>query len=242
MKNIRRFRHLIVPFIFMGLLVSCNLPGGGAPVTPPPSADPAGDYGDAPDGGPTGYHALFAQTGQFPTQFSSDGARTLNVDEAYLGSSASAEEGASDPTDPDGLPNLTNTDSDDGLTDFFITLTSIPPPTTLSVDVSAPEGSPGGTFYLNAIIDLNMDGEWGGQGVNGELEWVVQNQPVQVTPGSTTPFTSPPFGFGNGNLLPDGAFMRIALTKEMVPANWDGTGEFSSGEIEDHFIQLPKKK
>ncbi len=35
--------------------------------------------------------------------------------------------------------------------------------------------------------------------------------------------------------------MRVALTKEMVPDNWDGTGEFSAGEIEDHFIQLPRK-
>jgi hypothetical protein len=208
----------------------------------PPDPAPAGDYGDAPEGGPTNYASLFAQIGQFPTLFSSDGARTLIVDEAYLGSAASSEAGANDPADPDGVPNLTNADSDDGIVDFFITLTSIPPPTTLTVEVTAPGGSPGGTYYLNAIIDLNMDGEWGGQGANGELEWVVQNQAVQVTPGATTPFTSPPFGFANGNLLPDGAFMRIALTKEMVPANWDGTGEFSSGEIEDHFIELPKKE
>ena len=75
---------------------------------------------------------------------------------------------------------------------------------------------------MNAIIDLNMDGEWGGQGVNGELEWVVQNEPVQVVPGQTTEFTPPAFAFSNGNLLPDGAYMRLALTKEMVPANWDG--------------------
>jgi hypothetical protein len=36
--------------------------------------------------------------------------------------------------------------------------------------------------------------------------------------------------------------MRVALTKEMVPSNWDGKGEFSAGEIEDHFIQLPMKE
>ena len=182
----------------------------------------------------------FAQVGNFPTLFSSNGARVLNANEAWLGESASAETDANDPADPDGITNLTNTDSDDGLANFFISLVAIPPPTNLTVTVSAPEGSTGGTYYLNALIDLNMDGEWGGQGINGELEWVVQNQPVQVSPGVVTPFTPPSFAFSNGNLLPDGAFMRVALTKEMVPPNWDGTGEFSAGEIEDHFIELPE--
>jgi hypothetical protein len=210
--------------------------GEGQPAGPAPLAD----YGDAPDGEPTGYPDEFAQTGNFPTLFSSNGARTLDTEQAWLGHSVSAEQDATDPADPDGVPNLTNTDSDDGLTDFFITLVAIPPPTTLTVDVGAPAGSEGGTFFLNAIIDLNMDGKWGGRGINGESEWVVQNYRVQVVPGSTTAVTPPAFAFSNGNLIPDGAFMRLALTKDEVPANWDGTGEFSAGEIEDHFIRLPE--
>jgi len=225
---------------FLTLLIGCNgPPGGGNAVVPPPGSAPAGDYGDAPEGDLTDYPDLFAQTGGFPTLFSSNGARTLRVDEATLGPTASVEVDANDPADPDGVQNIPNTDSDDGLTDLFISLTAIPPPTTLSVNVSAPEGSPGGSFWLNAVIDLNMDGQWGGRGANGEMEWVVQNRHVDVVPGATIPFTSPPFAFSNGNLLPDGAYMRIALTREKVPANWDGTGEFSSGEIEDHFIRLP---
>lgn len=238
MENRMRVRTFTGYFLIAAMLVGCSGAGGsrGEDSAPP------GDYGDAPDGESTDYPTGFAQTGSFPTLFSSDGARTLNVEEAYLGDSASAELDANDPDDPDGVQNLSNTDSDDGLVDFFITLTSIPPPTTLSVEVNAPEDSEGGTFYLNAVIDLNMDGEWGGQGANGELEWVVQNEAVEVTPGGTTPFTSPPFGFSNGLILPDGAFMRLALTKEMVPDNWDGTGEFSAGEIEDHYIKLPLKE
>jgi hypothetical protein len=236
-------RSIGVASLLFTLLVACNFTGAGDEPDvepPPPGTVPTGDYGDAPEGGETGYPELFAQDGSFPTLFDSNGARTLSIDEATLGPTASVEVDADDPADPDGAQNLTNSDSDDGLTDFFITLTAIPAPTTLSVDVVGPEGSPGGTFYINAVIDLNMDGEWGGRGANGELEWVVQNQPVQVAAGQTTPFTSPPFGFGNGNLLPDGAYMRIALTRETVPGNWDGTGEFSSGEIEDHFIRLPE--
>lgn len=237
----RKIRSMMILFtiILVGLLAACNAPvPGGGPA--PPGSPPAADYGDAPDGGDTDYPEPFVQQAQFPTLFASNGARTLRVDEATLGPTASQEVDASDPADPDGMPNLTNSDSDDGLVDFFITLTAIPPPTTLSVDVVGPPGSPGGTFYINAVIDLNMDGEWGGRGANGELEWVVQNQPVQVSAGNTTSFTSPPFGFSNGNLLPEGAYMRIALTKDTVPGNWDGTGEFSSGEIEDHIILPPE--
>lgn len=228
MRTRNRLLHGLTWMLFAGLLVGC-------------SGTPAADFGDAPDGGSTGYITSRAQTGNFPTLLESNGARALNVEEAYLGDSASAEQDANDEDDPDGVPNLTNADSDDGLVDFFITLTSIPPPTVLGVNVTAPEGSPGGTFYLNAIIDLNLDGEWGGQGASGESEWAVRNEPVEVVPGDTTPFISQPFAFSDGLVLPDGAYMRVALTKEMVPDNWDGTGEFSAGEIEDHVITLPKK-
>ncbi len=228
MKSTRSVSYIFALIVLSSLLVACG--------------STTADFGDAPDGGETGYAGPFAQSGSFPTLLDSDGARTLDVAQAYLGDSASAEQDADDQNDPDGVPNLTNADSDDGLVDFFITLTSIPPPTVLGVNVTAPEGSQGGTFYLNAIIDLNLDGEWGGQGANGELEWAVQNEPVEVTPGETVPFISQPFGFSNGLVLPDGAYMRVALTKEKVADNWDGTGEFSAGEIEDHVIRLPLKE
>ncbi len=239
--NKSKFYLVILLILLLLLLAGCaSTSENNDDATSPTGPPPMGDYGDAPDGDVTGYPDEFAQEGDFPTLFSSDGARVLDVNQAWLGESASAELDANDPADPDGTPNLTNADSDDGLVNFFISLIAIPPPTEMTVNVSAPEGSSGGTFYLNAIIDLNMDGEWGGQGINGELEWVVQNQPVQVVPGEIIPFTPPAFAFSNGNLLPDGAYMRLALTKETVPNNWNGTGEFSAGEIEDHFIKLPE--
>jgi hypothetical protein len=238
MEITKRIHPVGALILLASLLAACSPAGGGSAGA---GKAPEADYGDAPDGGGTNYVAPFAQAGSFPSLFASDGARALDVEQAYLGGPGSAEKDADDANDPDGAPNLTNADSDDGLVDMFITLVSIPPPTTITVNVSASESSSGGTFYLNAVIDLNMDGEWGGQGASGEQEWVVQNQPVQVMPGDTTPVTSPPFAFSNGLILPDGAYMRVALTKEMVPANWDGTGEFSAGEIEDHFIQLPRK-
>ena len=223
----------------------------GCPIGGPPASAPAGEYGDAPDGGATGYPTQWPQIGEFPTLFGSNGARTLSTADATLGPNASMEVDANDPADPDEQPNLdpTNTDSDDGLVNLFITLTQIPPPTHLTVDVNGPEDGAGGLFYLNVLIDLDMDGNWGGEAAGGECEWVVKNHEVTVIPGESEEITPPPFAFSNGNRLPDGAWMRIALTGEEIAGeasdgacltDWDGTGEFGSGEIEDHVILLPE--
>ena len=201
-------------------------------------APPLADYGDAPDGGVTGYTAVdltgdgfseFAQTGQFPTRHASDGARALDVDQARLGLTATAEIDAASPAD-----------SDDCLNDLHIILTSIPPAAELAVQVTAPQTSAGGTYYLNVLIDLNMNGAWGGTALGGEPEWVVQNQPVTITPGMNEIVSTSQFAYASGSMVPENPWMRVALTKEaVVGTDWDGTGEFSAGEIEDHIIQLP---
>lgn len=186
------------------------------------------DFGDAPDGEPTGYPVGFAQTGKFPSLLASNGARTVDVSNATLGPDITAETDA-----------ILAGDTDDGIVSLFTTLTQIPPPTAMTVNVTADASAAGGSYYLNTLIDLNMDGEWGGMGASGESEWVVQNYPVNVAPGVVTPVTPPSFAFTNGNRVPSVSWMRIALTKEMVPDGWDGTGEFTSGEIEDHIIEMP---
>lgn len=204
-----------------------------------------GEYGDAPDGGATGYPSQFAQTGAFPTLAASDGARTDAAGDARLGPEASLEDDADDAADPDGRPNLdpVNTDADDGLVGLTALLTQIPPPAQLEVLVTGPDGGLGGDFLLNVLIDLDLDGEWGGTAANNEPEWVVQNFPVSVAPGDSIVVTPPLFAFANGNRLPDGAWMRVALTSERVAdGDWDGTGRFASGEIEDHVIRLPQFK
>lgn len=202
-----------------------------------------GEYGDAPDGTSTGYPAVFTQTASFPTLFASNGARTLKADDAILGTTASVETDANDPADPDGVSNLNtaNTDTDDAITNLFLNLVSIPPPATLSVNVTGIDTGTGGTYYLNTLIDLDMDGSWGGTASGGEPEWVIKNHAVTITPGETASISPPAFAYGNGLQLPNGTWMRIALTKESISAtDWDGSGEFSSGEIEDHVITLPQ--
>lgn len=187
------------------------------------------DFGDAPDGGPTGYAtgillggAQLPQTGSFPSLLANDGARTI-TQSATLGSASTSESDA----------NITDADADDdGLIQFGIQLISIPAVGTLNVEVDSVSG---GTYYLNAVADLNQDGEWGGFGINGESEWIVQNEIVPISSGI---FTSQPFAYGSGNRIPEDTWVRIALTSEPVPNNWDGTGVFNDGEIEDHFIHI----
>ena len=203
-----------------------------------------GDYGDAPDGSATGYPGLFAQDGQFPTLAANDGARTLDVNGGRLGADASVESDANDPADSDGVPNLApvNTDSDDGLARMMIQVVSIPPPAFLDVDVSVPVGGQAGTYWLNVLIDLNMDGEWGGTVPPGNPEWVVKNRPVPLAAGERRVERTDYFAYGNGNRLPDPAWMRVALTSEPVAGtDWDGSGEFAVGEIEDHLVRMPRK-
>lgn len=204
---------------------------------------PLADYGDAPDGTATGYPAAYAQVGAFPTLFASNGARTRDTGHAVLGTSASMERDADDPSDPDGMPNLTNKDSDNGINDFFITLNAIPVTADLFVDVTTPQTAQGGAYYLNVLIDLDMDGTWGGTAAGNEPEWVIKNYAVTAVSGSTLTIHPPSFAYGNGMVLPDNTFMRIALTSEQVTgSDWDGSGEFKKGEIEDHIVSIPDMK
>ena len=197
--------------------------------TPPPLPPPLADYGDAPDGLPTGYPAGFQQIGAFPALAANDGARSLSEQGAQLGPAITLE----------GSPLLVNNDLDDGPTGLLVRLISIPPPARLRMSVEAPAGSSGGTYYVNALIDLNMDGDWDGEIQSGVSEWVVQNFRVVIVPGTTQSVMPPEFAFGFRNTLPNPAWMRITLTPVPVPPAWRGTGEFASGEVEDHLVRLP---
>lgn len=97
-------------------------------------------------------------------------------------------------------------------------------------------------YFVNVLIDMNMDGDWDGIISPGVSEWAVSNFPVVVAAGVSQNVTLPPFVFANGNRLPDGAWMRISLTDSPVPAapSWNGSGSFAAGEIEDHVIELPR--
>ena len=83
-------------------LTSC----GSSSVSNPPAM---ADYGDAPDGGATGYPTGFAQTGQFPSLFASGGAHILDISAASLGPGITEEADAA----------IVNLDIDDSVTNFY---------------------------------------------------------------------------------------------------------------------------
>jgi S-layer homology domain/GEVED domain/Bacterial Ig domain len=223
-----------------------------------PTAAPTAEYGDAPEDGPAGYAGSFSVVeAAFPTLYNTTnstygpGAHALDSSEEWLGDGVagglySYEEDADDSADPDGIENLDNTDDyDDGVTGLNIILTSIPPPAYLTTQITVAPDAPDVPRYVNAVIDLNMDGKWAGNAAGGEPEWVVKNFVVNVSPGSVQTVTSDAFAYSNGLLLTPTTWMRVVLSREPINAatygtdGWDGSGAFTKGEVEDYYVQLP---
>jgi hypothetical protein len=201
--------------------------------TATPDAGPAAigpDFGDAPDGADAEY-PIGPVEGQFPSLAASGGARIDNAGIDFMGAEVTAEDDAN-VVDADG--------ADDGLVDFTVVLTQIPAPAGMAVSVGTAEGAPAGPRYLNVLIDRNLDGMWQGGGGGVDEEWVVQNYSQDVPSGGTVDFVPPAFGFSHGNRLPDGAWMRVLLTRDPLDAaGWDGSGSFEFGEVEDYQLLLP---
>jgi hypothetical protein len=228
----RRGRLSFGCFAFSSLtaLVGCS----ARSEVPQVGDSPAGDYGDAPDGTPLD-PVVGGELASFPTK-SKDGARVLDVNKAWLGSSGSIERGAEDPNDPDGRNNL-QYDKDDGLDEMFVKLHAGKAQAELALDLVTSDAT--AKFWLNVLVDLNGDGRWDGAGAGGELEWPVQNSEVAFDGKTRTRVEIPPFAFSNGAHVPSKAWMRVALTDGPVPKPWDGSGQFGAGEIEDYFVVLP---
>ena len=214
----------------------------------PFTASSLGDYGDAPDGTPTGYDQVlgydpifsgYALTGNFPTLTANDGAWVSNTNTVTLGPSVSNEVSATDPNDPDGKPNilvprLSNLDFDDGLE---VRCPLIPPFLIGSYKCEwfiTVHSNVGGTFYLNLLVDLNRDGMWG----SGHPEWIIENQQVIIDPTVDNIAKIPLPEDANNDLI----WMRIAITTQPIQASdWDGTGHFTAGEIEDRIIFVDRE-
>lgn len=224
------------------------------------AAAPSGDYGDAPDNGPTHYRMMFettAATGRFPSLYSTPNSRYGNpgvhhvlTNQEWFGpldSPPSRETDANDTaTDDDGYQNLINNDlRDNGLPKipFFIALTQMPPAAVLSYHVSVPAGAPDVYRYVNVLIDWDQDGQWKQSPVPGALpEWIIQNHLIDLAPGNTALFTSPAFLWGwNALLGPQCFWMRMTLSQVPLnplsyPDGWDGSGSFPTGETEDYLF------
>lgn len=222
-------------------------PTAAVTVTASPTAPPAlaADFGDAPDGAPAGYRGTRV-IGRFPTRLDTrsspnSGAHVLSPGPDRLGEAVTAEAGADDRSDPDGAPNLINADDgDDGVIALTLSLDQVPAQATLEVSVALALAAPPGPRYLNVLIDMNLDGRWS-VGEDETPEWAVRNLVINLAPGSSRSVRTRQFALGNANQLPDGAWMRVALTRERIVGDaWDGGGRWQAGEIEDYQLVLPR--
>ena len=220
-----------------------------SPTPTGPTATPTravrGDYGDAPDGHPAGYGNTRV-VGRFPTSLGTHnsegpGAHVRNPGSDRLGRRVTRESDADDPNDDDGVPNLVNADAgDDGVQGLTVLLGKPPLQARLSLEITLAATAPAGPRFVNVLIDMNRDGRWSGA-PDGVPEWAVRNWRIMAPPGLTTLFESDPFLIGNETQLPDGAWMRVLLTREAIAGNvWDGSGGWAYGEVEDYQVALPR--
>jgi hypothetical protein len=228
---------------------------------------PPGDLGDAPDstnhfGAPMkAYPAVLAR---YPTVFdpatgAPPGPLHINpTGNGWLGAAVSKEADADLLPDADGVTNIdppTDTPNrdrfDDGIAPLSTTGIALPQCqrtqfrfiVTGAPVVTAPTG------VVNVWFDWNRDGDWEDvftcASPTGALvrvpEWAVQNQVVNIVPGSAVWATTPFVSFhpaGNSNI-----WMRINLAEARAPLNpltnlADGRGPpngYRFGETEDYF-------
>ncbi len=171
------------------------------------------------------------------------GAHCLNTGEETLGIAVSRETGATDPLDPDRIPNLVDADSDEWKL-VEIDISTTPASARLMFDVTVAPTAPDVERYINVLVDFDQNGKWKGD-ANGK-EWAVINYEVDVDAGMTEMITVPVFDWGNGMVVPSPVWVRVSLTRSKVDetrfnqaaGGWDGSGQFDYGEIEDCLVVL----
>ena len=178
------------------------------------------DYGDAPDGRPTGY----GPQGEFPSLLDSDGARAFQTNYALLGKDATRE--------LDSL-QVDQDRRDDGV---FVRLV----PCQMSeafvlVTLSATERPVRRRGFLNLFFDWNRDGRWAG--ADGRCsgaaprEWAVSNAPVKLSAQSAREQLYR-VRFRAGSFVGPMWFRAVLSVDERV-GNERGRGGFAWGEVED---------
>jgi len=199
---------------------SCS--GDLVPVTEtpqPPDATP-----DVPPVGPTDLDFGDAPDPSFPSLLANDGAR------ATPGSFWLGELGFPPTAEVDA--KLVDLDElDDGLIRLLVT----PGRALVTFQAVLAESAEPRTAYFNLLADVNRDGRWQAfQGESGTIEeWAVVNQEVLLSPGERRAIDTEFVFLRPGTDL----WFRATLTSKPVEAvDWDGTGLFEEGEIEDYRI------
>ena len=190
------------------------------PYKPPSTPTPVWDFGDAPDP-------------RFPSLLASDGLRTRDPSQFWLGSLEAP--GATLERDA----NITNLDQqDDGLIELILRQSGV---VSLTFQAAMSEQAQARVVYFNLWADTNNNGRWQGPALLDAptSEWIVGNREIRLAPGETAQVEAE-FGRVRGALR---HWFRAALTDTPVPgfAFWGpfGTGEHQLGEVEDYEYLRP---
>jgi len=203
--------------------------GGLIPVTEPPlppdatpDVPPVGPTPEEP--GTTGLDFGDAPDPSFPSLLASDGARAV-PGAFWLGQLAFP------PTSEIDAKVVDLDELDDGLIQLLVT----PGRVLVTFQAVLAEAAEPRTAYFNLLADVNRDSQWQAfQGAAGPIEeWAVVNRELALTPGEREEIATEFPSLGPG---PD-LWFRATLTGRPVEAvDWDGTGLFEEGEIEDYRI------
>ena len=177
------------------------------------------DFGDAPDGGFTGYDSG-AQDAEFPAKLASNGARVNNIDKVWLGFDVDKEKESR---------QVDSEVSDDGVN---LGAASCAKSTANFVVHVANPGGIQGKAYLNLFADWNKDGKWEGSDECGGREWAVQNFEINLAE-QTSEFLVYNVEYIAGKNV-ENIWYRGTVTLEQKMNSELGTGEYNSGEVEDY--------
>jgi len=178
------------------------------------------DYGDAPDGRPTGY----GPQGEFPALLKSDGARATQTTYALLGKDATRE--------LDSL-QVDQDRRDDGV---FVRLVPCQMSEALVLVTLPTAGQPNrGSGFLNLFFDWDRDGRWEGTdrrcGGAPPPEWAVKNAAVNLSAqGAREQLYRLRFRAGS---FVGSMWMRAVLSVDEQLRDETGRGAVARGEVED---------
>jgi hypothetical protein len=241
--------------ILIGLFVTQNW---AAFIWLPPGQHCAGagmsDYGDAPEGIPTGYPPQPGIMGSFPSSNTNSGANANVQCNFWLGEKVTGEADYTDPADPDpihlnpnppGPPPVPNSvsDYDDGIGWVWRPDPNAGPvglPTDFIVQIEIDSNRVREDLVANVLMDLDMNGNWSPLGSNG-VEWVIMNYRIPVVQTGHQTVDLPQIRFPvpgmTASSMPECFWMRVAITNQPIEIEqWAGTGLLGEGEIEDVLI------
>lgn len=212
------------------------------------------DYGDAPDGIPTGYPPQPGMIGTFPSSNANNGAHSNVVCDLWMGEKITGEADYNDPADPDpihlnpnppGPPPVPNqrSDYDDGIGWVWRPDPNAGPsqlPTDFIVSVEISSNKVREDLVANVLMDLDMSGNWNSPGTSGQ-EWVIRNYHIPVVQSGHQTVDLPQIRFPtpgmSASTMPPCFWMRVAITDQPIEAEpWIGTGQLGQGEIEDYLV------